>query len=147
MRSERKLIRIFLVVVLIGSYALAVTYQGSLASLLIYAYGPISQFFPAVLATLCWRRATGAGVLSGLLAGSFVSLAFVTFLMSTPAACTQASTGCWPTSSHWWRCPSPPSVPTRRANASSPSQAGSAPDTAPVLVPRGRSWVSRVSCG
>jgi len=82
--EERRLIRIFLVVVLIVSYALAVTYQGSLASLLIYAYGPISQFFPAVTATLCWRRATGAGVLSGLVAGSLVSLAFVTFLSPSP---------------------------------------------------------------
>lgn len=77
-RLERRLIRVVIVVVMLGAYALAVQYEGSLVGLLAYAYGPIAQFAPAIVATLCWRRATGAGVVAGLVAGSAVSLAFVT---------------------------------------------------------------------
>ena len=65
-----------MVVVLIGAYLLAVFYRGDLVSLLLWAYGPVGQFFPAVVATLYWKRATGAGVLAGLLAGGAVTVIF-----------------------------------------------------------------------
>jgi solute:Na+ symporter, SSS family len=77
---ERRWIRITIVFVLLGAYLLFWMYTGSIAGLLIYAYGPIAQFAPAVVATLYWRRATGPGVLAGLLCGSGVSLLFVTVL-------------------------------------------------------------------
>jgi len=51
--------------------------------LLLYAYGPIAQFGPVLVATLYWRGATRSGVLAGLLAGSATSLAFVT-VWTTP---------------------------------------------------------------
>ncbi len=63
-------------VVMIASYLLAVLYRGDLVSLLLWAYGPVGQFFPAVIATLYWKRATGAGVLTGLLAGGAVTVLF-----------------------------------------------------------------------
>ena len=71
---QRTLIRITLVVLMIVSYVLAVTYRGDLVTLLLYAYGPIGQFAPVVLATLYVRRATGWGVLTGLLAGSALTI-------------------------------------------------------------------------
>jgi len=73
---ERSSIRVLLVVVMVASYSLAVLYKGSLVALLLYAYGPIVQFAPAVYATLFWRRATGAGVHAGLLAGIVVNVLF-----------------------------------------------------------------------
>lgn len=65
------------VFVLIASYALSVAYGGSLAGLLIYAYGPVTQFFPAVVAALDSRRASGVAVFSGLLVGIVVNTVFV----------------------------------------------------------------------
>ncbi|MFG0318340.1 MAG: sodium:solute symporter family protein, partial [Planctomycetota bacterium JB042] len=72
--GERNLIRVVVVLVMVASYALAIAYEGSLVGLLLLAYGPVTQFAPAVVATLCWRRATGPGVLAGLLAGAAVNL-------------------------------------------------------------------------
>ena len=71
---ERSLIRAVVAVVMVSSYALAILYQGNLVDLLLLAYGPITQFAPAVVAVLCWRRASGSGVLAGLLAGATVNL-------------------------------------------------------------------------
>jgi SSS family solute:Na+ symporter len=71
---QRSWIRVTVVVVMVAAYLLAVTYKGDLVSLLLYAYGPIGQFAPVVLATLYLRRATGWGVLAGLLAGSTVTV-------------------------------------------------------------------------
>lgn len=72
--TERRWIRIGVVVVAVGAYALAMGYRGSIAGLLLYAYGPIAQFAPVVVATLYWRRATEAGVVAGLVAGIGVSI-------------------------------------------------------------------------
>jgi SSS family solute:Na+ symporter len=76
---QRALIRAALAVLVLASYVLAITYEDNLVYLLLYAYGPITQFAPVVVATLCWPRATGAGVLAGLLAGSAVNLLLVVF--------------------------------------------------------------------
>ena len=72
--TERHYIRWTIVAVVICAYTLAITYQGSLAMLLVFAYGPMAQFFPVLIATLYWRRATGAGVVAGLVAGIATSL-------------------------------------------------------------------------
>lgn len=71
---ERRWIRIALVPIFALSYAIAVLWQESLVWLLLFAYGPVTQFAPCIVATLYCRRATGAGVLSGLLAGIGVTL-------------------------------------------------------------------------
>jgi SSS family solute:Na+ symporter len=75
-QQQRAWIRGAVVIVLIAAYLLAVFYTGDLVSLLLWAYGPVGQFFPAVVATLFWKRATGAGVLTGLLAGGAVTVLF-----------------------------------------------------------------------
>jgi SSS family solute:Na+ symporter len=73
--AQRRWIRWVVVAVVLGAYALAVSYRGDLVHLLLWAYGPVGQFAPVVVATLYWRRATGAGVLSGLLVGAAVTVA------------------------------------------------------------------------
>jgi len=73
--SERRWIRIALIPLFLAAYALAMLWHESLVWLLLFAYGPITQFMPAVVASLYSRRATGTGVLSGLIAGIAVTLA------------------------------------------------------------------------
>lgn len=76
--AERRAIRIALVLVMGVSYAVSVSYTGSFVDLVLYyAYGPIVQFAPAIAATLCWKRATGPGVLSGMSVGIAVYLVLV----------------------------------------------------------------------
>ena len=75
-RAERRLIRVLIVFLLGASYGLAFHYEGSLFDLLLYAYGPVVQFMPAVVAALCIRRATGPGVLAGLVVGIGVNILF-----------------------------------------------------------------------
>jgi SSS family solute:Na+ symporter len=79
---QRAAIRAAVVAVMIGAYLLAISYRGDLVSLLLWAYGPVGQFAPAVVATLYWRRATGPGVLASLLGG-----AAVTILLTALPAC------------------------------------------------------------
>ena len=74
---QRFFIRLAVVGIMIGSYGVAVLYQGSLVALLLSAYGAVVQFAPAIVATLYWRRANAAGVLVGMLAGSALTVAFV----------------------------------------------------------------------
>jgi SSS family solute:Na+ symporter len=74
---ERTLIRWVVIIVMVLSYAsalLAEHYRVSLVILLLSAYGPIVQFAPAVYAALYLRRVTGASLLSGMVAGSLVTL-------------------------------------------------------------------------
>jgi SSS family solute:Na+ symporter len=77
--TQRTLIRIAVVVIMIIAYVMAMLYQGSLVNLLLMAYGAVVQFAPVVVATLYSRRATGPAVLTGLLAGSLVTALFVIF--------------------------------------------------------------------
>jgi len=76
-RAERTAIRWVLLGMMAASYVLAMMYEGDLVGLLLYAYGPVTQFAPAVFATLLWRRATGQGVLGGMLVGIVLNLLFV----------------------------------------------------------------------
>jgi SSS family solute:Na+ symporter len=73
---ERALIRATLVLVLGAAYVIAARYNDLLVWLLLWAYGPITQFMPGLVAALYSRRATAAGVLAGLLAGIAVTLTF-----------------------------------------------------------------------
>jgi SSS family solute:Na+ symporter len=73
---ERTWIRWALVPVMLAAYAIAVWWQESLVWLLLFAYGPITQFMPAVVATLYSRRATAAGIAAGLCGGIVTTLVF-----------------------------------------------------------------------
>ena len=56
------------------AYYLAVGTEASLVGLLLMSYGAIAQFFPLLIAAMCWPRATRAGAVAGLLAGCAVTL-------------------------------------------------------------------------
>lgn len=75
-RRRRLLMRILVVAVGGLAYLFALAEGFSLVDLLLASYGIICQYMPAMLAALYWRRATTAGVISGLLAGSAVSVFF-----------------------------------------------------------------------
>ena len=75
--GEKRWIRIVIVVVLVLSYVVAVTYEGSLVTLLLTAYGGIVQFAPAITAALYSRRVRGGAVLAGLIAGTLVTAYFI----------------------------------------------------------------------
>ena len=78
-RAQRTLMRV-LVLVVGGLAYMSALYEGfSLVDLLLASYGIICQFMPSMVAALYWRRATTAGVLCGLLAGSAVSVFFFLF--------------------------------------------------------------------
>ena len=68
-RTQRTLMRVLVVVIGGAAYALALNPGASLVQLLASAYGIVSQLAPPVVAGLYWRRATTAGVVTGLVAG------------------------------------------------------------------------------
>ena len=75
-RAQRTLMRVLVVVVGGVAYLFALSEGLSLVDLLLASYGIICQFMPALLSAMYWRRATTAGVLAGLVAGSAVSVFF-----------------------------------------------------------------------
>jgi SSS family solute:Na+ symporter len=75
--SQRRVIQVLVVVVGVIAYWFALDEDSSLVVLLLTAYGIIAQLAPPVVATLYSRRATTAGVLSGLIAGSATSVFFL----------------------------------------------------------------------
>lgn len=74
---ERTAIRWLVPVLMVASFVLAMQYEGTLVKLLLYAYGPITQFAPAIVATLFWPRANGSAVFAGMLVGIAVNLSLV----------------------------------------------------------------------
>ena len=82
-RSVLRFTRIFVVVISVLSYLLALVNPASLVQLLLGAYGAVVQFFPLIVAVFFWKRATTAGAYAGLISGSLVML-FFTFVVSTP---------------------------------------------------------------
>ena len=75
-KAQRLLMRILVVAVGGLAYLFALVEGFSLVDLLLASYGIICQYMPAMVAALYWRRATTAGVVSGLLVGSAVSVFF-----------------------------------------------------------------------
>lgn len=73
-QRERAWIRFWILVVAILAYVTAVLYRGSLVDLLLIAYGPVTQFAPAVVATLYSKRATARGVFAGMAIGIAVNM-------------------------------------------------------------------------
>jgi len=75
-RQQRVLMRWLVLAMGAIAYFFAL-YEGvSLVVLLLSSYGIIAQFTPPLLSALYWKRATTPGVMSGLLAGSAVTLFF-----------------------------------------------------------------------
>ncbi len=74
---QRYWIRVFVVVVMVAAYIMAVYSQDALVVLLLYAYGVVVQFAPPVVAALYIKSATGTGVLAGLLVGVGVNIVFL----------------------------------------------------------------------
>ncbi|QYJ16146.1 putative symporter YodF [Rubrobacter xylanophilus DSM 9941] len=77
------LTRIFVVVISVVAYVLALFNPASLVGLLLGAYGAVVQFFPLIVAVFFWKRATKAGAFAGLISGSAVMLYF-SFLAPPP---------------------------------------------------------------
>lgn len=67
--SRRSLIRWLAIAVGVLAYAIALGSSLSLVGMLLAAYGAVVQLAPAVYTAFLWRRATAAGVVSGLIVG------------------------------------------------------------------------------
>ncbi len=74
--TERTLMRVLVVVAGAIAYFFALDEDQSLVVLLLSSYGIIAQLAPPIVAAMYWRKATTAGALSGLIAGSAVTLFF-----------------------------------------------------------------------
>ena len=61
------------------AYYFAIFSDYSLVWLLLFSYGFLAQFFPLLVATFFWPRATRPGVIAGLLAGCAVTVIFNQF--------------------------------------------------------------------
>jgi solute:Na+ symporter, SSS family len=75
-RNVVQLTKIFVVVLSVIAYLLALVNPASLVDLLLGAYGGVVQFFPLIVAVFFWKRATTAGAWAGLISGSLVTLLF-----------------------------------------------------------------------
>lgn len=75
--AQRRLIQIFVVLVGLVAYYLAVVKEANLVLLLLTAYAFIDQLAPPVYAALYWKRATTPGVLAGLFGGMATAVFFV----------------------------------------------------------------------
>ncbi|MEM8709383.1 MAG: hypothetical protein AAGG01_00410, partial [Planctomycetota bacterium] len=91
--AERTAVRWTLLPILALSYAAATTFHEDLVGMLAYAYGPVGQLAPPVLAALFWRRATGPAALSGLVLGSAVTLGLPPLLKSLELAALPVHAG------------------------------------------------------
>lgn len=74
--QQRLLMRLLVLVVGAVAYWAALDPDSSLVLLLATAYGVIAQFAPTVVAALYWRRATTAGAVAGLVAGTVTAVFF-----------------------------------------------------------------------
>jgi solute:Na+ symporter, SSS family len=74
--TPRLLMRALVVVAGGLAYLFALDEARSLVMLLLSSYGIIAQLAPPIVAAMYWRRATTAGAVAGLVAGSAVTLFF-----------------------------------------------------------------------
>lgn len=79
-KFQRKL---FLVVVFLIAYPLALTNPAELVYILLVCYGFIGQLFPCMLGVFCWPRATKTGAIAGLVGGVIV-VALCNIVWSNP---------------------------------------------------------------
>jgi len=78
-----KLARAMVVVLSVISLYLATHSSATLVSLLLLGYAGVSQFFPAVVLGLYWKRVTTPGVFAGMIAG-VATVAFLTLTHKDP---------------------------------------------------------------
>ncbi|MGE5624097.1 MAG: sodium:solute symporter family protein [Bacillota bacterium] len=78
-RQQRRLIRVFIVLLTAAAYYFAVVSQLSLVSLLLGSYGGVAQIFPTLIAAFYWKRATAAGATAGLFGGIAVNCLFLLY--------------------------------------------------------------------
>ena len=84
---ERRVVlltRLFVVVISVFAYLLALGQFASLVQLLLGAYGAAVQLFPLIVAAFFWKRATTAGAYAGLISGSLVTILFTFVVTPTP---------------------------------------------------------------
>jgi solute:Na+ symporter, SSS family len=81
---ERSAVRWLVVAQMLASYAFYLMWPGDIASLLLYAYGPIAQFAPALVVSLYAKRPNGLAVLCGMVAGVATSVAIKAGFVPTP---------------------------------------------------------------
>jgi SSS family solute:Na+ symporter len=67
--SVLRVSRAFVLVIMAFSLWVAISSPGLIANLLLTAYDGVTQFFPAVLLSLLWRRTSRTGVAAGLVVG------------------------------------------------------------------------------
>lgn len=67
--SVLRVSRAFVLIIMAASLYIAIRSPSLIVNLLLTAYDGVTQFFPAVLASLLWRRTSATGVASGLAAG------------------------------------------------------------------------------
>jgi SSS family solute:Na+ symporter len=77
--GERRLIRIFVLLIGFVAYYFAVFSEISLVALLLASFGGVAQIFPIVFAMFYWKRATRAGALSGLIGGIIINVLFLIY--------------------------------------------------------------------
>jgi SSS family solute:Na+ symporter len=73
-QKRRTLIRVVAVIVGVAAFYIAVNTEMSLVALLLAAYGAVVQLAPITFVAFFWKRATAAGVVTGLILGSLVTL-------------------------------------------------------------------------
>jgi len=78
-KTERYLIRIFVIIISLVAYYFAVISDVPIVNLLLGSYGGVAQIFPLVFCMFYWRRATGYGALSGLVGGIAVTVLFLLY--------------------------------------------------------------------
>ena len=79
--SQREVLRasrVLVLVVMVVALGFALTSTSALSSLLLTAYAGVSQFFPAVLLSLLWKRTSAAGVAVGIVVGEVFAFGFLT---------------------------------------------------------------------
>jgi SSS family solute:Na+ symporter len=81
---ERDAVRALVVVQMVASFGFYLLWSDDITSLLLYAYGPIAQFAPALVLALYAQRPHGTAVLSGMVAGVLASVAIKAGLVPTP---------------------------------------------------------------
>lgn len=78
-KKQRFYIRILVIVISLVAYYFAVISDVPIVNLLLGSYGGVAQIFPLVFCMFYWKRANGAGALSGLLGGVAVTVFFLLY--------------------------------------------------------------------
>lgn len=78
-RKQRQFIRILVIIISLVAYYFAVISDVPIVNLLLGSYGGVAQIFPLVFCMFYWKRANGAGALTGLIGGIIVTIFFLLY--------------------------------------------------------------------